>query len=172
MSKTIASDGCIIEQVPDLAAPPMDLLLLADPHADSILAYIDFCLVLRLLYQDKPIGVLAMSPESKEKAEIRNIAVLPEYQGRGFAKRLLEEAFKRAVRLGYTTVQISISNAQIRPFKIFQQYGFELADVRWQYYAQHSTELVMLDGMLSRHQMVLSMALDSGKLSPAHPSQS
>lgn len=171
MSKTNAADEIIIEQVPDLSAPPMDLLLLADPDPQSIQNYIDFCLVLRLLHKRKPIGVLAMSPESKEKAEIRNLALIPEYRGKGFAKLLLEEAFKRAGRLGYTSVQVSISNAHIRPFKIFQQYGFELNDVRWQFYTQHSTEQLIEDGILSRHQLVLSMALHPGALTPLHPAQ-
>jgi aminoglycoside 6'-N-acetyltransferase I len=172
MSKTIAANEFTIEQVPDLTAPPMNLLLLADPNSDSVQAYIDFCLVLQLLHKGQPIGVLAMSPETKEKAEIRNIGLLPAYRGKGLATLLMKEAFQRAVRLGYTSMQICISNAQIRPFKIFQQYGFELTDVRWQYYTQHSTEQAMQDGILSRHQMVLTVPLDPGELSPSHATQS
>jgi N-acetylglutamate synthase-like GNAT family acetyltransferase len=171
MSKTNAADEIIIEQVPDLSAPPMDLLLLADPDPHSIQSYIDFCLVLRLLHKGRAAGVLAMSPESKEKAEIRNIAIIPEYREKGFARLLLEEAFTRALRLGYSSVQVSISNAHIRPFKIFQQYGFELTDIRWNYYAQHHSEQVMEDGILCRHQLVLSVPLHPGELSPLHSAQ-
>ncbi|ULQ53131.1 GNAT family N-acetyltransferase [Flavihumibacter fluvii] len=159
MSKSIQADDIIIQQLPEGQPLPMELLLMADPNEEQIRTYIEYCIVVIAIHNQKVIGVMAMSPETKEKAEIRNIAIAPAHRGKGFARRLLQDAFDRATRLGYSLVQVCTGNSSIRQFKVYQQFGFELTDVRWNYFTDHFPEPIIEDGILCRHQLVLSRVL-------------
>jgi N-acetylglutamate synthase-like GNAT family acetyltransferase len=163
MSKSIQAEDLLILQLPEGQSPPMDLLLLADPNPQQINTYIDFCLILLAVIKGKTVGVLTMSPETKEKAEIRNIAIAPDYRGKGFSRKLIQDAFLRAARLGYSSVQVCTGNSSTRQFKIYQQFGFELSDVRWNYYTQHFPEPIIEDGIVCKHQLVLSKQLDTSR---------
>lgn len=159
MSKSIQADDIILQQLPEGHPLPMELLLMADPNEQQIRSYIEYCIVVIAIHNQKVIGVMAMSPETKEKAEIRNIAIAPDHRGKGFARRLLQDAFDRATRLGYSLVQVCTGNSSIRQFKVYQQFGFELTDVRWNYFTDHYPEPIIENGILCRHQLVLSRVL-------------
>jgi N-acetylglutamate synthase-like GNAT family acetyltransferase len=159
MTKTSQAEEIIIRQLPEGQPLPMELLLMADPDEAVLQSYIDFCIVLIAVNKGNTIGVLAMSPETREKAEIRNIAVAPAHRGKGVARKLLKEATDRATRLGYSILQVCTGNSGIRQLKVYQQFGFELTDVRWNYFTKHYTTPIIEDGILCRHQMVLSRFL-------------
>jgi N-acetylglutamate synthase-like GNAT family acetyltransferase len=159
MIKTIQAADIIIRQIPDGQPLPMELLLMADPDEEVLKSYIDFCIVLIAENKGNTIGVLAMSPETREKAEIRNIAVAIAHRGKGVARKLLKEATDRATRLGYSILQVCTGNSGIRQLKVYQQFGFELTDVRWNYFTKHYNTPIIEDGIICRHQMVLSRFL-------------
>jgi aminoglycoside 6'-N-acetyltransferase I len=156
MSKSNQVEDITLQQLPEGQPLPMDLLLMADPNEEQVLSYIEHCIVVIAILNKKIIGVMAMSPETKEKAEIRNIAISPAYRGKGFARKLLQDAFDRANRLGYSLVQVCTGNSSIRQFKVYQQFGFELTDIRWNYFTEHYPEPIVEDGIRCRHQLVLS----------------
>lgn len=159
MSKSSLAEEVIIQQLPEGQPLPMELLLMADTSEEQVRTYIDHCIIVIAQLNKQVIGVMAMSPETKEKAEIRNIAISPAYRGKGFARKLLQDAFDRASRLGYTMVQVCTRNSSIRQFKVYQQFGFELTDVRWNYFTDHFPTPIIEDGILCRHQLVLTRFL-------------
>ena len=159
MAKATASPEVVIEQVPDGAPLPMHLLLEADPDEARVRSYIKFSLVLAAVVEGKIIGILAMTPETREKAEIRNLAVAAPHRGKGVAQLLMQEACERAKRLGYAMLQINTSNSSTRQLKIYQQFGFELSDIRWNYFVQHYPVKIVEDGIECRHQLVLTKNL-------------
>ncbi len=159
MGKTITADTIRIEQLPDDANIPLELLLMADPNQEMVLSYIPYCILLAARYQGEIVGILAMSPETKEKAEVRNVAVAPAFRRRGIARQLLTEACSRASRLGYTVLQVCTSNASVDQLKLYQQFGFELTDVHWNYFTEQYPEPIIENGILCRHRMVLSRLL-------------
>jgi ribosomal protein S18 acetylase RimI-like enzyme len=159
MSKSIQANDLLIQQFPDNEPLPMALLQLSEPNLTLINTYIHHCIVVAAYLQHKIIGVMAMSPETKEKAEIRNFAILPEHRGHGYARRLLQDAFDRANRLGYTQVQVCTGNSNIGQLKLYQQFGFDLTDVRWNYFTNHFPEPIIEDGIVCKHQLVLTKFL-------------
>ncbi|WP_160290256.1 GNAT family N-acetyltransferase [Flavihumibacter solisilvae] len=159
MAKTTTSPEVVIEQVPDGAPLPIHLLLEADPDESRVRNYISFSLVLAAITEGKIIGILAMTPETREKAEIRNLAVAATYRGKGIAQLLMQEACERAKRLGYSILQINTGNSSTRQLKIYQQFGFELSDIRWNYFVQHYPTKIVEDGIECRHQLVLTKNL-------------
>ena len=131
MSKPSLQNDLVIRQLPEDTLPPMELLLMADPHNEDVQAYIRYSIILQALIKEKTVGVLALTPETKQVAEIRNIAVAPEWREKGIAGQLLKDAAALASRLGYTILQVCTGNSSIRPFRVYQQYGFILTEVRW-----------------------------------------
>lgn len=144
-----------IQTLPDSAAPPMELILLADPNEQEVLDYLPHCLVITAIHQEFTAGVLALSPESKTKAEIKVLAVAPGYRRKGIGRLLLQEAGSRAKRLGFTELQVCTGNSSIQPFQLYQQAGFDLTDIRWNYFTLHYPEPILEDGIVCRHQLVL-----------------
>lgn len=159
MSKKSLPADLVIQQLPEDAPPPMDLLLMADPHEEEVQHYIKCSIILQALIKGKPVGVLALTPETKQVAEIRNIAVAPEWREKGIAGQLLKDAAALATRLGYNTLQVCTGNSSIRPFQVYQQYGFGLTDVRWNHFTLHYPEPIIEDGIVCRHQLVLTKQL-------------
>lgn len=159
MSVPTTTASIQIEQLPEAAELPMTLLLMADPDPGIIHAYIPYCIVLVAKVETKIVAVLAMSPETKEKAEIRNIAVDPAFRGKGIARTLLQEACNRANRLGYSILQVCTANSSIRQFKVYQQFGFVLTDVRWNYFTEHYPQPIIENDIPCKHQLVLSRSV-------------
>ncbi|GAB2652671.1 GNAT family N-acetyltransferase [Flavihumibacter cheonanensis] len=159
MTETKPPADIRISSLPDTVAPPMDLILMADPNQEQVAEYLPHCLILVANHLDLTVGVLALSPEGKTKAEIKVLAVTPGYRRKGIGRLLLEEAGERARRLGFTELQVCTGNSSIKPFQLYQQAGFELTDVRWNYFTHHYPQPIMEEGIVCKHQLVLHKSL-------------
>ena len=73
-------------------AYPWELLLLADPSRSKIESYLNHSVVLGLRIGGETVGVVVFMPTKDTVFEIMNVAVAPDHQGKGFAKKLLQEA--------------------------------------------------------------------------------
>jgi ribosomal protein S18 acetylase RimI-like enzyme len=61
---------------------------------------------------------------SPERAEIKRMRVHPDYQGRGLGQIILSELEARACALGYTTLHLDTSPAQVAAQKLYEKNGF------------------------------------------------
>lgn len=159
MTETKLPPDVRISSLPDSVPPPMPLILMADPNEEQVAEYLPHCLMLVANHLDSIVGVLALSPEGKTKAEIKVLAVTPGYRRKGIGKLLLQEAGERAARLGFTELQVCTGNSSIKPFQLYQQAGFELTDVRWNYFTHHYPQPILEDGIPCKHQLVLTKSL-------------
>jgi aminoglycoside 6'-N-acetyltransferase I len=148
-----------IMSLPDSVPPPMGLILMADPNQEQVAEYLPYCLILVAIQSDQTVGVLALSPEGKTRAEIKVLAVAPGYRRKGIGKLLLQEASERARRLGFTELQVCTGNSSIKPFQLYQQAGFELTDVRWNYFTHHYPQPIVEEGIVCKHQLLLTKSL-------------
>ena len=148
-----------IMSLPDSVPPPMGLILMADPNQEQVAEYLPYCLILVAIQSDQTVGVLALSPEGKTRAEIKVLAVAPGYRRKGIGKLLLQEAGERARRLGFTELQVCTGNSSIKPFQLYQQAGFELTDVRWNYFTHHYPQPIVEEGIVCKHQLLLTKSL-------------
>lgn len=79
-----------------------------------------------------------------DEAHITNIAVLPDYRGRGWGAWLMREIIARAIALGMTkmTLEVRVTNEVAQA--LYRKYGFVPAGVRKGYYADnHEDALIM-----------------------------
>lgn len=90
----------------------------------------------------KVIGYVGMW-ESFGEGNINNIAVLPEYRRKGYARLLLEHliSYGKKHKLTFLTLEVRESNAGARA--LYQKMGFSQVGVRKKYYERREDAILM-----------------------------
>lgn len=135
---------------------PNHLLLLADENQELIDAYLSASDVYRLTIEGWVVGICLL----QVKGEIMNIAVEPAYQGRGLGRALLNHISEVARQQGLARLVIKTGNSSIRQIQLYQQQGFDLVQVNYNYFLEHYPEPIWENGIQCRHQLVFEQTLD------------
>lgn len=139
-------------------AVPYELLLLADPARELIDSYI-FDATCYVAYLDHTqVGVYALL-EQEDIAEIKNIAVADQYQGKGIGKYLLHHACQTAKEHGWTRIRIGTGNSSIGQLYLYQQQGFEITGVVKDFFTQHYPDPIYENGIACKHMILLEKTL-------------
>lgn len=148
-----------IELLIDLSQAPYRLLELADPSKKSIDKYLykGECYIAT---QDKNlVGVIILQAKTINNIEIKNVAIAPEYQGRGFGKLLLRFATRQSKRKGYKKLIIGTGNSSLSQLALYQKEGFEIADIKRDHYIEKYSQKLYENGIQCKHQIVLEKEL-------------
>ncbi|HCI82389.1 MAG TPA: GNAT family N-acetyltransferase [Ktedonobacter sp.] len=70
------------------------------------------------------VAMGALHRTSSERAQIKRMRVVPEYQGRGIGQMILSELEVRARDMGYTTLHLDTSVLQIAAQKLYEKNGY------------------------------------------------
>ena len=86
--------------------------------------------------------------EVADEGDITNIAVLPEYRGKGIGKMLLNELFSEAKqrKMSLITLEVRESNHVAR--HLYKSCGFENVGIRKNYYADNRENAVIMTASL------------------------
>lgn len=76
-------------------------------------------------------------------ADIHNIAVIPEFRGRGIASHLLDELEAWATTKGATALMLEIREGNVEAFPLYQKRGFSVISRRDNYYGTGIHALIM-----------------------------
>lgn len=68
-------------------------------------------------------------------AELVNIAVLPEYRGKGIGKLLLSHSLQKAKELGCENMLLEVRRSNDNAIKLYESFGFIKISERKRYYA-------------------------------------
>ena len=135
----------IIQHTADqtLSDKMLQLLLLADPNKDAIKQYLPNSIILTasltqrdnqelvgiavLVAVDRPSGQ-NKSP-SRKIIELKNIAIAPNSQGKGYAKQLINAAKQYALLDGATHLTIGTGNSSLSQLALYQKCGFRISHV-------------------------------------------
>lgn len=160
-------DGNIIEIVanrePEIARAlfyPYDLLLLADPDREKVDAYVfkSDCFIATM--NENAVGVVVVQKQSEATAEIMNIAVAESFQRKGIARKLLRYiSDKWAPKNGITRLVIRTGTSAPGPFMLYQQEGFDLKEVNYDYFVNNYKDPIYENGIQCRHQLVMEKNL-------------
>jgi ribosomal protein S18 acetylase RimI-like enzyme len=129
---------------------PWYLLLLADPSRDKILDYINDSIVIGLCVNERVVGVVVLTLLQESTFEIMNLAVSPAFQGRGFAKMLLEEGIAESRRRGATRLELGTGNSSISQLALYQKVGFRICGVIPDFFVANYPEPIFENGMQCR----------------------
>ncbi|MDQ1097588.1 MULTISPECIES: GNAT family N-acetyltransferase [Chryseobacterium] len=155
----ITDNSFIFKQLGKNDKFPYELLLLADPSKKMIDTYIRHSEVFTAVYQEETIGVIALFPLEKNTAEIKNIAVKPEFQQQGIGTFLIENTFLAAKNNGMKSIMIGTANSSIGQLLLYQKLGFEMTEIKRNFFLDHYAETIFENGIQAKHMVVLERSL-------------
>ncbi len=135
---------------------PFELLLLADPSKKLIDEYLKTSKIFVVEKNEKVIGTVVLQIISEILCEIKNVAVLPEFQGQGIGKYLIENITLVARQSNFRTIQIGTANSSIGQLYLYQKLGFELSEIRKNFFIEHYNELITENGIQAKHLLMLT----------------
>lgn len=139
----------------DHSEVPFELLELADPSRVSIAKYlsIENCYIAKK--NDQIIGVILLKEVTRVLMEVKNIAVDPFFQGKGFGRHLLRHASEISKKSGYKNLMIKTRNSSILQLALYQKEGFEMRDIRRNFYTHMYQTPIFENGIQCKHMIVL-----------------
>ncbi len=71
------------------------------------------------------IATCALYPMDEATCELRKMYICPKHRGRGYGKRLLEEALSQARRMGFKTMTLETATVLKEAIALYKSYGFK-----------------------------------------------
>lgn len=139
-------------------ALPYDLFLQADPSRAMIDSYRAGADVFLLREAGHVLGGVIFRV-SGMTAEIKNIAVGPKLQGQGIGKLLLHSMIREAGLRGLKTLFIGTGNSSIGQLHLYQRLGFELSEIRRNFFVENYSEPIWENGIECRHMVMLEKTI-------------
>ncbi|MEZ5572273.1 MAG: GNAT family N-acetyltransferase [Halioglobus sp.] len=109
----------------EITSELMALLLSADPDKKAVLSYLPGSEV--LVCRDNHVFVgIAVLVETAGVFELKNIAVLKAYQGKGVAKAMISKIKQLAKELGAKVLEVGTGNSSLSQLALYQKCGFRM----------------------------------------------
>lgn len=131
-------------------SPPWELLALADPSRVIVEGYVKSGIVYVGEEAGEIVGAYVLKETQKVIAEIMNIAVHERFQNRGLGKQLLSHAIEETSRRGYARLEIGTGNSSIHQLKLYQQCGFRIVGIDFDYFIRNYDEPIYENGLVCR----------------------
>ncbi len=141
--------------------PPWELLELADPSRMIIEGYIKNSCVYVGDILGEIAGVYVLKETEKVVVEIMNVAVREDQQGKGLGKQLISHAINEASKQGYARIDIGTGNSSIYQLKFYQQCGFRIISVDFDYFTRSYDKPIVENGLLCRDMIRLCYTFES-----------
>ncbi|RRK11339.1 GNAT family N-acetyltransferase [Lactiplantibacillus garii] len=127
---------------------PRDLLLAADPDWQVVRQYLNTGECYAAWQQGRLVGLMVLTRLNDRAREVKNIAVVPNYQHRGVARRLLTMAIQRCrADRKCEELWIGTGNSSLRQLAIYQRAGFEMRTVWVNYFVDNYAEPIFENGL-------------------------
>ncbi|RRA99044.1 GNAT family N-acetyltransferase [Larkinella rosea] len=137
---------------------PRHLLLLADENPQLIDRYLPLSQVYLFTDEDQILGICLLQITG-QAGEIVNIAVEPAHQGQGIGKALLNHMKEIAHQQGLQRLVIKTGNSEISQMALYQQQGFDLVAVNYNYFLENYPEPIWANRIQCKHQLVFEFIL-------------
>ncbi|MGB5945529.1 GNAT family N-acetyltransferase [Paenisporosarcina sp.] len=141
--------------------PPWELLELADPSRMIVEGYVKSSGVYVGEISGEIRAVYVLKETEKVVVEIMNIAVDEVHQGKGLGKQLISHAINEASKRGYAQIEIGTGNSSIHQLKLYQQCGFRIVSVDFDYFTRSYDEPIYENGLLCRDMIRLCYTFES-----------
>ena len=84
-----------------------------------------------------------------------NLAVAPDFQGRGLGRLLLQHCCRVAREDGCGSIAIATANSSISQLRLYQQEGFEMHELRRNFFLDAYAEPIFEHGIQAKHSILL-----------------
>ena len=140
---------------------PYDLLLLADETLDAIHKYADRSNVYVARYENssRPIAAFVAKITDDTEMEIWNIAVAPEYQGKGIGSYLLKWICTLARLSNCKILWVGTPDSASRQINFYQKNGFIISEVIKNYFIDNYPEPILENGVYLKDMVLFKKEL-------------
>ncbi len=90
-------------------------------------AILDVSSVARDPHTDRAAGFAVVTETSPRQAHLAQLAVAPDYQGRGLGRRILGRVIERLQGMGYDGLSLMVSRENHRALDLYRSIGFDLS---------------------------------------------
>ena len=79
-----------------------------------------------------------------DELQIMNVAVLPEYQGRGYARALMRDAEDAARQLHLGSIFLEVRRSNLPAIRLYESHAYGIVGVRQRYYADNLEDALVM----------------------------
>ncbi|MGB2579606.1 aminoglycoside 6'-N-acetyltransferase I [Elusimicrobium simillimum] len=134
------------------------LLLSADPEKAAVNKYLPRSDVFVLEHYNKPIGVMCVTKES-DGFEIKNLAVLDTYRGRGYGKKLVWHAACYARELGAVKLSVGTAITSGGNLTFYEKQGFKPGRIIKDFFVKNYKKPIIENGELCKDMQLFEKLL-------------
>jgi aminoglycoside 6'-N-acetyltransferase I len=138
---------------------PYDLLLLGDETVEAINRYIAKSTLFVCEEAGELIAVSALFPIDARVVELKNIAVVPAFQGKGIGSLLLEHVQEEMKLAGYEEMLVGTPDVAIKQLTFYRKSGFENDHIRKNFFLDNYPQPIIEDGIQLKDMQVLKKRL-------------
>ena len=135
----------LIQEIPSGDAP-LELLLLADPSADKIRAYLSGAQCFVASLGGAAIGGCVVLPRGAGTHELMSIAVHPAHQRAGYGTALLERVIEHYGAKGARALEVGTGTFGYQ-LAFYQRHGFRATRIDRDFFVRNYPEPIFEDGI-------------------------
>lgn len=113
------------KETPELWA----LYLEADPERGAVLKYLRQSRVFVLEENALPLAAACVLALDEKTCELKNLAVLPQLQGRGLGAQLCRRVFESCRQYGFAKITVGTADISRTPIPFYERLGFKRTGV-------------------------------------------
>ena len=133
-------------------------LLLADGNQEVVRQYMNDGTLYAIHCGDHLIGATLLIERSKTSIEIKNIAIEPEYKGKGIGKIVLQMICDISKAKGYIQVIVGTANSSIDNIVFYQKVGFRMEKIEKDFFS-HYDKPIYENGLQALDKLLFSKTL-------------
>jgi ribosomal protein S18 acetylase RimI-like enzyme len=115
----------------------LDYLLLADESEEIVREYINDGEMFAILCEGQIVGVAQFIFLQNVIVELKNIAIIEDYQGKGIGKFVVKEAFGLYKMKGLNKMLVGTANSSIANLAFYQKLGFRIVEIKKNFFKKY-----------------------------------
>lgn len=135
------------------------LYLEADPEEAVVRGYLSACRVYVAEQDGRICAQACVLPLSRNKCELKNLAVAEKERGHGLGARLCEFLFQACRERGFKTVLVGTADISCSPIPFYERLGFKRAGVIKDFFITHYSAPIYDRGEQCRDMVLLEKEL-------------
>ncbi|MFC9540413.1 GNAT family N-acetyltransferase [Lysinibacillus sp. NPDC056959] len=133
-------------------------LLLADESEEAVRKYLNDGELYEIKCGEQLAGVALLLEQADKTVELKNIAIIPKYQGKGLGKEALRQITTICQTQGYQTIIVGTANSSIDNIAFYQKAGFRMEAIEKDFFSNYP-EPIFENGIRALDMIFFSKAL-------------
>ncbi|HLV45770.1 MAG TPA: GNAT family N-acetyltransferase [Flavobacterium sp.] len=134
---------------------PYEILLIADETVDAINKYVFDSDVYLAIVQQEAIGAFCLLRDNEGDLEIKNIAIVPQWQNRGIGSFLLAKIEEIAKKGEFKTIIVGTADTGKRQISFYQKNGYAQYAIKRNFFLKNYDQPIYENGIMLKDMIIL-----------------